>query len=45
MNKATLILMVIVVNGCAAMEINPAISGFREKSSQIQLGDSKDKVL
>jgi hypothetical protein len=40
-----LLAMVILVCGCAAMQISPAINEYRAVSNQMKLGDTKEKVL
>ena len=46
MNKQlALLLMVVGLSGCVGMQIDSAISKYETVAEQVELGDSKDKVL
>lgn len=42
---ATAFLIVALLSGCVGMQIDSAISEYEAVASQVELGDSKDKVL
>jgi hypothetical protein len=42
--KKILILLLVVVGGCGAMNIDPCIDKYHAAASQISLGDSKERV-
>ena len=42
---ATAFLIVVLLSGCVGMQIDSAISEYEAVAGQVELGDSKDKVL